>query len=403
MKTKNLKVGIVVPIILGCSLVAEAKSLDNSVTGLQPSLDRLDAYSKVIEQEIADFLNETTTSVSLEPIGLDYEIPQIEVKELEQEKAVEEEVEELLEEEPEYTEIAKYVSEITEEDVDAYAKDVLDYYGVTAKSNTFRFNPNNLQEAERRIKAYAEKIDTEENAIFTTEYHICSTEDDYLVSSYKREYQEKHPNVSEEELEEVEKEFKEKAAAIYYTKMNLKYLSDDALRSMNEKYHFVDDSENLIEDIKDYMNEIIIYYKNYPLMREMVANHGDYIAHGLLNADDTVWEAFKIIDGKVVNGVIQGVYGNGEERKENLKSLEYDIVQEAVNQKLGVGKKRKSVFYRIENGKAVSNLPVLPTDSEELYKYLLIELKYQSQNYGIYGPESYNPSEFLIKQVIYGH
>lgn len=364
------------------------------------------AIVKDITENLLQDIKITAPKVPIESIDLEAEPPQIEVKKLEKKKTVEEEVEELLKEDPEYIELAKYVSEITEADVDAYVKEILDYYGVTAKSNTFRFNPNNLQEAERRIKAYAEKIDTEENAIYTTEFYIYSTEDDYLVSSYKSEYQEKHPNVSEEELEEMVKEFKEKAAAIYYTKMNLRYLSDESLRSLNKKYHFVNDSENLIEDIKNYMNEIKIYYKNFPLMREMVANEGDYIAHGLLNGDDTVWNAFKIIDGPVVNGVIQGVYGSGEERKENF-GYRYAIVQEAVNQKLGVGIKRESVFYRIENGKAMSNLPVLPTNQEELYKYLLIELKYQSQHYGygngIYGPESYDPREVLINYVIFGH
>lgn len=311
-----------------------------------------------------------------------------------------------VEESSEYKETSKYMSEITEEEVDAYVKEVLDFYGIPAKSNTFRFNPNNLQEAERRIKAYAEKIDTEENSIFTTEYHICSTLDDYLVSSYKKEYQENHPEAIEEELKELEKEFKEKAAATYYTAMNLKYLSDETLRSMNEKYHFVEDSENLIEDIKDHVNSTIIGYTSYPLMREMVANEGDYIAHGLLNMDDTVWQSYKIINNQIVDEVIQEIYGNGEERKENIYAegyCSYEIIQEAVNQKLGVGKNQEDVFHRIQNGKVVSNLPELPTDLEELCKYALIELKFQSKHDGFYESEYYNPSELLITFVIKGH
>ncbi|MDE5587326.1 MAG: hypothetical protein K2I72_03025, partial [Bacilli bacterium] len=173
--------------------------------------------------------------------------------------------------------------------------------------------------------------------------------------------------------------------------------------------------------IKEYVESATIRYMYNPLMREMVANQGDYIAHGLLDENtitkrecallgsDSIAEEIVIRgyygNGEAVERVIRGYYGDGEERIKNLSrdGYNYVIIQEAVNLKLGAVSNKETFLYRIENGEVVSNLPVLPTNQEELYKYLLIELKYQSQHYGMYGPESYDPSEFLIEQVIFGH
>ncbi|MDE5587327.1 MAG: hypothetical protein K2I72_03030, partial [Bacilli bacterium] len=373
MKINNLRVGA--PIVLGIYLLTKAISLRSSIEelkertiNLEQRLDSLKASHDILEQWVSEQLDQETEETTT----------------LEKEKTVEEKVEELLEESPEYKEIAKYVSEITEEDIDAYVKEVLDYYGVTSKNDTLRFNPNNLQEAERRIEEYAEKMYSEENETFAPEYYIDNMVEDHLVVRDMSRYKESHPEASEEELKEMEKEFKEKAAATYYTKMNLKYLSDETLRSMNEKYHFVEDSENLIEDIKDYVNSAYIGYERTPLMREMVANQGDYIAHGLLDADTNTKRfcAQFAIDsevGEVVMGVIRGDYGDGEERIENLSRDGYNnvIIQEAVNLKLGAVSNKKTALYRIEDGRVVSNLPALPTDLEELWKQALIEKYFQ--------------------------
>ncbi len=406
MKIKNLKVAVTATALGGILLGVRAfnhynDTFNQSCTEMVMDLGRIEDNIDEIKNNLED----------LEKVIMQHheylESLKEDSSETEEEKTVEEEVEELLEKSPKYKKIAEYVSEITEEDVEDYVKEVLDFYEITTKINTFRFNPNNLQEAEKRIKEYAEKMDSEENTTFATEYHIDTTVEDFLVYGYKKEYQESHLEASEEELNEVVKEFKEKAAAAYYTKMNLKYLSDETLRAMNEKYHFVDESENLIEDIKEYADSVIIQYMYNPLMREMVANQGDYIAHGLLDENTNTKRYCALIGSgsKIVDEVIHGDYGNGEERKENLgkEGYNYFTIQEAVNLKLGVVSDKQTVFYRIEDGKVVSNLPVLPENQEELYKYLLIELKYQSQHYGLYGPKSYDPIEFLIKQVIFGH
>ena len=52
--------------------------------------------------------------------------------------------------------------------------------------------------------------------------------------------------MTEEELQEKRREFEKKASAMYYTKMNLKYLDSETLLLLNQRYHFVD-SENLEE------------------------------------------------------------------------------------------------------------------------------------------------------------
>lgn len=406
MKIKNLKVTITALALGGILLGVKAfnnynEEFNQSCADIRMDLDEIEDNI----DEIRGNLNHLKKMIMQQHAYL--ESLEEDSSQVEKEQTVEEEVEELLEESPEYRKIAEYVSEITEEDIEAFQKEVLDYYEVTSQKDTFRFNPNNISEAKRRIQAYAEAMDSEENKTFETEYHIETTVEDFLVYDYRKEYQESHPEASEAELEEAEKEFKLKASAVYYTKMNLKYLSDETLKALNEKYHFVEESENLVEDIKAYVDSAIIRYKHNPLMRKMVANQGDYIAHGLLdeNTNTKRYCAFIGSDSEVVDEVIHGDYGNGEERKVSLgeEGYTYFVVQEAVNLKLGVVSDQNTVFYRIENGEVVSNLPVLPTDQDELCKYLLIELKYQSQHYGMYGPESYDPSEFLIKQVIFGH
>jgi len=333
------------------------------------------------------------------------------------EKTIEEEVEELLEESPEYREILEYISEITEEDIESFQKEVLDFYGITSKSNTFRFNPNNLEEAQKRIKEYALKMDSEENMTFETEYFINVTEEDLLVEEYRSQYEERYKEISEEERKEKETEFREKAAAVYYTKMNLKYLSDETLRSLNEKYHFVDDSETLIEDIKVYVNRACIIYNKTPLLKEMVANQGDYIAHSLLDDNVNAKREGSLIgdSNQIVEKVIRGDYGNGEERQVKLSSEGYNYmaVQEAVNLELGVVSHQKTALYRIENGEIVSNLPVLPTDKKGLCKYALIEKSFQNQyinntiiydlDYSYHAPISYDPKMVLVEKVTEGH
>ncbi len=406
MKINNLKVTATALTLGGCILLGASafhhydEEVDQELIDIEMNLDE-------IKDDISEIRNDIDDLSEMIMMHHDYleQVNKIENVQ-EQEKTVEQEVEELLEESPEYRKIAEYVSEITEEDVDAYVKEVLDSYGITSKSNTFRFDPNNFYEANSRIQEYAEKMDSEENMTYETEYHINATEEDYLVREYRERYQVTHPEASEEELKAVEKEFREKAAAVYYTKMNLKYLNDTTLKKINETYHFVDDSENLIDEIKAYADSAIILYRNNPLMKNMVANSGDYLAHSLLDENVNNWHYLIGFDEeKIATRVIHGDYGNGEERKENLgrEGYNYYTVQAKVNQMMGLVPRQSSVFYRMENGEVVSNLPMLPTDQEELYKYLLIELKYQSQHYGFYGPESYDPGDFLIRQVIFGH
>ena len=420
-KIKNLKVVITATALGGILLCARAFNHYNEETNqnLKDIRIDLDELRNSVD-ELSDNVDDLTKVVMKQHGYL--EKLRGDSSKTEKEKTVEEKVEELLEESPEYRKIAEYVSEMTDEDIEAHVKEVLDYYGVTSKNNTFRFNPNNLQEAERRIKEYAERMYSEENETFAPEYYIDDMVEDQLVVRYMSRYKESHSEASEEELKEMEKEFKKKASAVYYMKMNLKYLSDETLRSMNEKYHFVEDSENLIEDIKNCVNSAYIGYERTPLMKEMVANQGDYIAHGLLDADTNTKRlcAQSAIDsevGEVVMGVIRGDYGDGEERIENLSrdGHNYVIIQEAVNLKLGAISNKKTALYRIEDGRVVSNLPVLPTDLEELWKQALIEKyfqKYYFENTAIYdpaigdvyhAPHSYNPQMVLVEQVIEGH
>lgn len=184
MKIKNLKV-TASALALG-GILLYARSLDHSIEGLKKSFSSINAHLDSLEAC-------STVTVSLEPIGLDHEPPQIEVKKLEKKKTVEEEIEELLEESHKYRKIAEYVSEMAEEDIEIFQKEILDYYRVTAKNNTFRFNPNNLQEAERRIKEYAERMYSEENETFAPEYYIDNMEEDLLVVREMSRYQEDHP------------------------------------------------------------------------------------------------------------------------------------------------------------------------------------------------------------------
>jgi len=336
------------------------------------------------------------------------------------EKTVEEEVEELLKESPEYREISEYVSEITYEDMESFQNSVLGYYDITSKSNIFRFDPNNFSEAKARIEAYAKQMDSLENQTYATKCFVNVTDDDSLVEKYRNEYQENHLEASEEELQEAEKNFREKAAAVYYTKMNYKYLSDETLRKINEIYQFVEDaedSEKFEMDILNYVSPACIVYHKTPLLKEMVANMGDYTAHSLLdqNTNTKRWLSLIGDNEEVVKRVIHGDFGNGEERKEKLgkEGYNYYAVQEAVNQELGVVTNKKSTLYRLENGEIVSNLPVLPTDKDALCKYALIEKNFQKQylentviysDYDTYhAPFFYHPQMVLINQVVSGH
>ena len=416
MKIKNLKVKITALALGGILLGVKAfnnydEEFNQSCADIRMDLDDIEANI----DETRDNLNHLEKMIMqhhgyLESLKEDS-------SQVEKGKTVEEEVEELLEESPEYRTIAEYVSEITEEDIESFQKEVLDYYGVTSQKDTFRFNPNNMSEAKRRIQAYAEAMDSEENMTFDTEYLINITDEDPLVARYRTIYQDSHEEASLEELEEKSQEFKEKAAAVYYTKMNLKYLSDETLKNINETYHFVDDSKNLMEDIKDYVNNACIIYYKTPLMKEMVANNGDYIAHRLLDANINArrWSALIGGRGEVVESVIRGEFGNGEERKENLgeEGYNYFAVQEAVNLELGVVSNQKTALYRIENGKVVSNLPTLPTDKNELCKRALIEKNFQNQyientviydaGFSYHAPYSYDPQMVLIESVAEGH
>lgn len=89
--------------------------------------------------------------------------------------------------------------------------------------------------------------------------------------------------MTEEELQEKRREFEKKASAMYYTKMNLKYLDSETLLLLNQRYHFVD-SENL-EEIKAFVCETPINYEKTPLLKELVARNEDYLAHRLLDSN----------------------------------------------------------------------------------------------------------------------
>ena len=381
-------------------LKQETIDISNRLDQLDEGLEQLQSsYGKVRDERmiLEDINSKTKEETSAEN----------------QEKAKEEILETV------YREISEYVSEITFEDMISFQNSVLDYYDITSKNNTFRFDPNNFSEAKARIETYAKQMDSLENQTYATEYFVNVTDDDSLVEEYRNEYQENHPEASEEELQEAEKGFREKAAAVYYTKMNFKYLSDETLRKINETYQFVEDvedSEKFEIDILNYVTPACIVYHKTPLMKEMVANMGDYTAHSLLdqNINTKRWSSLIGDSGDVVERVIHGDFGNGEERKENLgkEGYNYYAVQEAVNQELGVVTNKKTALYRLENGEIVSNLPVLPTDKDALCKYALIEKKFQKQylentvmygDYNTYHPLSYHPQMVLINEVASGH
>ena len=405
MKFKNLK--IYVPIIaLEVLTLVEVIPLRESVSELHQEtvdiskrLDQLDdGLEQLDEQMILNYIN-------------------AKIKEETQVENKEKTMEELLEEKTVYREISEYISEITEEDMEAFLDGTLDHYGITSQKNTFRFDPNNFSEAKARIETYAKQMDSLENQTHETEYFIKVTDDDQLVEKYRSDYLEKNKDVTEEELQEAERSFREKAAAVYYTKMNYKYLNNETLRKINETYQLVEDSKNLNIDILNYVNQACIVYYKTPLMKEMVANMGVYTAHSLLDANMNAkrWSGLIGDNGQVVERVIRGDFRNGEERKEKLgkEGYNYYAVQEAVNLELGVVTKKKTALYRIENGKIVSNLPVLPTEKDVLCKYVLIERRFQKrylENTVIYGdyntyhaPLSYNPQMVLINEVVGGH
>ena len=65
----------------------------------------------------------------------------------------------------------------------------------------------------------------------------------------------------------------------------------------------------------------------------------------------------KAVTAKVINDVIKGVYGNGDDRKKNLENAGYDYneVQEAVNKKLTT-KKVIAKYYTIKSGDTLSGV-----------------------------------------------
>lgn len=416
---KLLTIGGVV--IVAGSLFPVVTFKDQTTSTVTNPEDSVIEDSVIMEDSFSPHLSQSG-KVLLETIGLNSTPPVINVRRLVQkepsdlESSIIDEKSCDLEVDPVYTEIANYVNQVTEEDVEAFHKEVLSFYEISSTNETFRFDPNNEKIMDQKIKAYAENMNSEENMTYWTSYQVNVFEEDPIVSKFMKDYQEEHPDMTEKELQEKNREFGEKASAMYYTKMNLRYLDTETLLLLNKKYCFVD-SEN-IEEIKTFVCDVPINYEKTPLMKELVARNEDYLAHSLLNSDERYldligWEELEQDENaKMADEVIQGVWGSGKERRENLAWLGYDYykVQEIVNQKMWGKWKGTDIELISMKGDPLYRTPTLPTTGDALCRRAALESVVQHQlledaiDYNFdprfRGPYFYDPQMMLIKAVI---